>query len=104
MELSPPTLADTRGPQQHKSNARWFELIKPLMSATPERLGIHLQAFIIYVEHAHELALRRAHVATEAAAQRVAIVDWLYWQHLSVLMWKAIDSDATVRRAVECAG
>lgn len=95
MELLPPAPADASGPQD-KSNALWFELIKPLMSTAPERIGIHLQAFVAYAEHAQELALHRAHVATEAAAQRAAIADWVYWQHLSVLMGEATDSDAKV--------
>jgi ESX secretion-associated protein EspK len=56
------------------------------MSTSPERGIAHLEAFVIYADHAQELALYRAHTATEAAAQRAAIADWVYWQHLSVLI------------------
>jgi hypothetical protein len=34
--------------------------------------------------------LYRAHTATEAVAQRAAIADWVYWQHLSVLTSDAL--------------
>ena len=32
----------------------------------------------------------------DAAVQRAAIADWVYWQHLSVLMSDAISADVTV--------
>jgi hypothetical protein len=34
--------------------------------------------------------LHRAHTSTDAAAQRAAIADWIYWQHLNVLMSDAV--------------
>ena len=84
-ELLPPAPADVNPPADETSTL-WFEVAKPLMSTSPERGIAHLQAFVIYADHAQELALYRAHTATEAAAQRAAIADWVYWQHLSVLI------------------
>ena len=43
---------------------------------------------------AQEQALYRAHVAVDTEAQRAAIADWVYWQHLAVLMWEATGADA----------
>jgi hypothetical protein len=40
------------------------------------------------------LALHRAHTATDAEAQRHAIADWVYWQHLSVLIGDAITASS----------
>ncbi|MFC7674055.1 secretion protein EccK [Mycolicibacterium sp. GCM10028919] len=94
-ELLPPAPANTAAPED-KSNMLWFELIKPLMSTSPERVGVHLQAFINYAEHAQEQALYRAHTAVDAEVQRAAIADWVYWQHLSVLMWEASGAEASV--------
>jgi hypothetical protein len=94
-ELLPPAPADTVAPED-KSNVLWFELIKPLMSTSPERVGVHLQAFITYAEHAQEQALYRAHTALDTDLQRTAIADWVYWQHLSVLIWEATGADASV--------
>ena len=84
-ELLPPAPADVNPPADETSTL-WFEVAKPLMSTSPERGIAHLEAFVIYADHAQELALYRAHTATEAAAQRAAIADWVYWQHLSVLI------------------
>jgi hypothetical protein len=51
---------------------------------------------VIYAEHAQELALYRAHTAMDAATQRAAIADWVYWQHLGVLMSDAVSADVAV--------
>ncbi|WP_163796182.1 hypothetical protein [Mycolicibacterium sediminis] len=93
IDLLPPAPADTIAPADN-SNALWFELIKPLMSTQPERAAVHLEAFVTYAEHAQEQALYRAHVAVDSEAQRAAIADWVYWQHLAVLMWEATGADA----------
>jgi hypothetical protein len=95
VELLPPAPTDTSAPTDN-SNALWFELIKPLMSTSPERAGAHLEAFVNYAEHAQEQALYRAHIAPNAVMQRAAISDWVYWQHLSVLMSDALATGATV--------
>jgi hypothetical protein len=95
MELLPPAPADPQPPADD-SAMLWFDLCKPLMSTMPDRGVAHLEAFVTYAEHAQELALYRAHTAVHAAAQRAAIADWVYWQHLGVLMQDALSADASV--------
>jgi len=94
-DLLPPPPADATPPEDNRS-ALWFEVFRPLLSNAPDRAVAQLRAFITYAQHAHELALHRAHTATEAAEQRAAIADWIYWQHLSVLMSDAIGAEASV--------
>lgn len=94
-DLLPIAPADSTPPED-KSAALWFGLSKPLMSTSPDRGVAHLEAFVTYADHAQELALHKAHNALEAAVQRAAIADWVYWQHLSVLMSDAISADVTV--------
>jgi hypothetical protein len=88
-ELLPPAPSDTNPPADETSKL-WFEVMKPMMSTNPDRGIAHLEAFVNYAEHAQEQALYRAHTAAEAAAQRAAITDWVYWQHLSVLISDAL--------------
>lgn len=87
--LLPPPLADSQPPID-RSRSLWFDVAKPLMSTSTQRGTAHLQAFITYAEHAQELSVYRAHTLTDAVAQRAAIADWVYWQHLCVLMSDAI--------------
>jgi hypothetical protein len=94
-ELLPVAPADSTAPDD-KSTALWFGLTKPLMSTSTDRGVTHLEAFITYADHVQELALHKAHNALDAAVQRAAIADWVYWQHLSVLMSDAISADVTV--------
>ncbi|GAB3220332.1 hypothetical protein GCM10027535_17280 [Mycolicibacterium hippocampi] len=94
-ELLPPAPADTTSPAD-ESAMLWFEVAKPLMSTSPHRGVAHLEAFITYANHAQELALHRAHTAAEPASQRRTIADWVYWQHLAVLVADAIHTDASV--------
>ena len=94
-ELLPAAPVDASAPPD-ESASLWFELTKPLMSTAPDRGIAHLEAFINYANHAQEQALYRAHTAIDGAAQRAAIADWVYWQHLSVLMSDAISADAAV--------
>jgi len=84
-EVLPPPSADTKPPEDQRS-ALWFEVFRPLLSSDPDRASAQLRAFVTYTEHAQDLALHRAHTATDSAAQRAAIADWIYWQHLNVLM------------------
>ena len=49
-----------------------------------------------YAKHAQELALHKAHNAAEPGDQRLAIADWVYWQHLEVLLTDAVSTDAAV--------
>lgn len=94
-DLLPVAPADSTAPED-KSAALWFGLTKPLMSTSPDRGVTHLEAFVTYAEHAQELALHKAYNAFDAEVKRTAIADWVYWQHLSVLMSDAISADATV--------
>jgi hypothetical protein len=92
-ELLPPAPSDTTPPPDERANL-WFEVMKPMMSTNPDRGVAHLEAFVKYAEHAQEQALYRAHIATEAVTQRAAIADWVYWQHLSVLISDALEVSA----------
>jgi hypothetical protein len=92
-ELLPPAPSDTNPPADETSNL-WFEVMKPMMSTNPDRGVAHLGAFVNYAEHAQDQALYRAHTAIEAVAQRAAIADWVYWQHLGVLISDALAGSA----------
>jgi hypothetical protein len=94
-EVLPPAPADINPPAD-ETHLLWFEVAKPLMSTSTSRGAAHLEAFLTYSNHAQELALYRAHTATDAATQRAAIADWVYWQHLSVLISDAVSSRASV--------
>ncbi len=92
-ELLPAASADINPPAD-ETNALWWEVIKPLMSTVPGRNVAHLRAFVSYSDHVRELALYRAHRAPDTAAQRAAIADWMYWQHLGVLMASSLAESA----------
>ena len=94
-DLLPPPPTDANAPEDQRSNL-WFEVFRPLLSNVPDRAAVQLANFVSYADHAQELALYRAHTAVDPADQRAAIADWIYWQHLSVLMSDAIASEATV--------
>lgn len=94
-ELLPPPGTDASAPEDRRPQL-WFEVFRPLLSNDPDRAAVQLAAFVMYADHAQELALHRAHTAVDPADQRAAIADWIYWQHLSVLMSDAIASEATV--------
>ncbi|MBV5246502.1 hypothetical protein KUF57_23480 [Mycolicibacterium sp. PAM1] len=93
-DLLPPAPTDLEPPADQTATL-WFEVAKPLMSTNPQRSAAHLQAFITYANHAQELAVYRAHTAAEPADQRLAIADWVYWQHLAVIMNDAVNADAS---------
>ncbi|WP_319449185.1 MULTISPECIES: secretion protein EccK [unclassified Mycobacterium] len=95
MELLPPAPADPQPPADD-SAMLWFDLCKPLMSTMPDRGIAHLEAFVTYSEHAQDLALYRAHTALDGPTQRAAIADWVYWQHLGVLMSDALSAEVAV--------
>ncbi|WP_244964989.1 secretion protein EccK [Mycolicibacterium litorale] len=88
-DLLPPAPADTASPADN-SMMLWFEVMKPLMSTSADRGVPHLQAMAAYADHAQELALHKAQTAVDATAQRAAIADWVYWQHVSVMSNDAI--------------
>lgn len=89
IELLPAAPTDVNPPADETFN-KWFEVIKPMMSPASDRGGAHLRAFVDYADHAQEKALFVAHTAVDASVQRVAITDWVYWQHLSVLTSDAL--------------
>ena len=94
-DLLPPAQADANPPEDKRAQL-WFEVFRPLLSNVPDRAVVQIEAFVAYADHAQELALYRAHTAIDPADQRAAIADWIYWQHLSVLMSDAIATEATV--------
>ncbi|WP_326548519.1 secretion protein EccK [Mycolicibacterium sp. ND9-15] len=94
-EVLPPPPTDNTPPDDRRA-LLWFEVFRPLLSNSPDRGQVQLQNFVVYADHAQELALHRAHTATDTADQRAAIADWIYWQHLSVLAADAIATRVTV--------
>ena len=94
-DLLPPAHADPEPPSDN-TVMLWFDVAKPLMSTLTDRGAAHLEAFITYADHAQELALYRAHTAADAAAMRAAIADWVYWQHLAVLISDAVAAEVPV--------
>ena len=88
-ELLPAAPTDVNPPADETFN-KWFEVMKPMMSTASDRGVAHLRAFVEYADLAQEKALFLAHTAIDAAAQRAAIADWVYWQHLAVLMGDAL--------------
>jgi hypothetical protein len=94
-EVLPPPPADNTPPDDRRA-LLWFEVFRPLLSNAPDRGEVQLQKFVAYADHAQELALHQAHAATEAADQRAAIADWIYWQHLGVLACDAVAANAPV--------
>ncbi len=93
-ELLPPAPTDS-APPPDETALLWFEVAKPLMSTSSERGAAHLKAFVAYAEHTQQLSLHRAHTATDAHSQRQAIADWVYWQHLAVLIGDALTATAS---------
>lgn len=94
-DLLPPAQTDANAPEDKRAQM-WFEVFRPLLSNAPDRAIVQIEAFVAYADHAQDLALYRAHTAIDPADQRAAIADWIYWQHLSVLMSDAIATEATV--------
>ncbi|MGV9797648.1 secretion protein EccK [Mycobacterium sp. NPDC003449] len=93
-DLLPVRPADDTPPVD-QADQLWFESIKPLMRKGSNTGTAHLEAFVTYANHEYELALHRAHTAAAAVAQRSAIADWIYWQHVSVLISDALGSQVT---------
>lgn len=91
-ELLPPAPADPDGPVDRRAKLL-REVFQPLLSKDPGRVVVHLNAMIAYANHMQELALHRAHTAVGPDAQRAAIADGIYWQHLSVLTTDAISDE-----------
>ena len=90
-ELLPPAPADNTPPPDNRINLL-LEVCKPLLSANPDRAGAHLKAMVAYADHLQAVALHRAHNAQDGELQRVAIAEWIYWQHISVLTSDALSA------------
>ncbi|GAT16121.1 putative uncharacterized protein [Mycolicibacterium thermoresistibile] len=93
-DLLPPSPVDDTPPED-RSKKLWFDMIKPLMRSGSGREADHLKGFVAYADHRQELALHRAHTASDAQVLREAIADWVYWQHVSVLTTDALAEFAT---------
>ncbi len=68
----------------------WLDVMKPMTSRATGREVAHLRAFHTYAAAAHKAILNEAHTAADLGAQRAAVADWLYWQHLSGLLDAAL--------------
>ncbi|MFY1621117.1 hypothetical protein [Micromonospora sp. WMMD736] len=88
-ELLPPAPVDARVPVD-ESEAKWFEVMKPMMSQASDRGVAHLRAFVEYAGCAEERALFAAQTASDSTALRAAVTDWIYWQHVGVLTGDAL--------------
>lgn len=73
----------------------WFEVMKPMASDASGRQAAHLRAFQVYAAHAEEVLLREAHTTIDAADQRSAVADWMYWKYLAGLINAAL-ADAPI--------
>lgn len=83
LELVPPAPVE---PLEDQRRLLWLDVMKPMMSKASGRAEAHLRAFRAYAEHVKENALHQAHTASDAAAQRCAVADWLYWQRVVGLL------------------
>ncbi len=89
MELLPPAQVDVEGPENRRVELL-LEVFRPLLSSDPGRIPVQLEAMVNYADHMQELAIHNAHTAADGEAQRSAIADWLYWQHVGVLTSDAL--------------
>ncbi|CFQ70455.1 hypothetical protein [Mycobacterium tuberculosis] len=89
LDLLPPAPVDVNPPGDER-HMLWFALMKPMTSTATGREAAHLRAFRAYAAHSQEIALHQAHTATDAAVQRVAVADWLYWQYVTGLLDRAL--------------
>jgi hypothetical protein len=85
--LPPPVDGNPLADQRH---TLWFEVQIPMTSECEGREGAHLSAFHSYATHAQAVILGKAQTAVDFAAQRAAVADWLYWQHVTGLLDDAL--------------
>ncbi len=95
VDMVPPAPVDATPPDDQSAKL-WFEAFKPLTWSSSDREQLHLARFVDYVAHARDLALYHAHNAVHAEAQRAAVADWLYWNHLAGLVIDALAESAPV--------
>lgn len=91
VNLLPPAGADAGAPQDRSADL-WFAVMAPMMSQADGRDIAQLQALLAYADHRQELAIHAGHTSPDAAAQRAAIADGLYWHHLATLTDAALNA------------
>lgn len=90
-EALPPRPVQDAPPDVKQTMKLWVETIKPLLRTTGTNGPIdHLTKLIAYADHMQNVELYKAYTAPHVAAQREAMSDWIYWQHVS-----SICQDAT---------
>lgn len=90
-EALPPRPVQDAPPDAKQTMKLWVEAIKPLLRTTGTNGPIdHLIKLIAYADHMQNVELYKAYTAPHVAAQREAMSDWIYWQHIS-----SICQDAT---------
>ncbi|WP_245008664.1 hypothetical protein [Mycolicibacterium farcinogenes] len=91
INILPPASADTSPPEDRRT-ALWEAVWEPLCSSASDRGQVHLQAFLAYAIHAQEWSVYEAHAATDGPAQRRAVTDFIYWQHVGQLIADGLDT------------
>ncbi|MUM31634.1 secretion protein EccK [Mycobacterium sp. CBMA361] len=90
-EALPPRPVQDAPPDPKQTIKLWVDTIKPLLRTTGTNGPIdHLKNMIAYADHMQSVELYKAYTAPHVAAQREAMSDWIYWQHIS-----SICQDAT---------
>ncbi|MCV7363274.1 secretion protein EccK [Mycolicibacterium neworleansense] len=89
VKILPPAPVDTNPPEDQRLDL-WDAVWQPLCSGAANRGQVHLQAFLAYAAHAQEWAVYEAHAAEDGPAQRRAVADFIYWQHIGQLIADAI--------------
>lgn len=91
INILPPASPDTSPPEDRRT-ALWEAVWEPLCSSASDRGQVHLQAFLAYAIHAQEWSVYEAHAATDGPAQRRAVTDFIYWQHVGQLIADGLDT------------
>lgn len=90
-EALPPRPVQDAPPDAKQTTKLWMGAIQPLLRTTGTNGPIdHLTKLIAYADHMQSIELYKAYTAPHVAAQREAMSDWIYWQHIS-----SICQDAT---------
>ncbi|MHA7648808.1 DUF1542 domain-containing protein [Mycobacterium sp. ML4] len=89
VDLLPPAPVDAKAPDDER-HMLWFDVMTPMTSTATGREVAHLRAFHAYAAHSRDLALHQAYAAADPAAQRPAVVDFLYWRFIAGLLDSAL--------------
>ncbi len=85
-EALPPRPVQDAPPDAKQTIKLWVEAIKPLLRTTGTNGSVdHLTKLIAYADHMQSVELYKAYTAPHVEAQREAMSDWIYWQHVSSL-------------------